>query len=123
MSTEDNSTVGMTVKDMVIEVFNDMKIVRPIAEALQRADLPTRVTKLESTASILDALAPATLYALNQTTDHVTTLWLERQTQADKSLAYAGLRGLANSAVAKIIAMSIATSSIIGVLVALGVIH
>lgn len=41
------STPVMTAKDLLLELWNDMKVVRPIAENLEQADIITRVERLE----------------------------------------------------------------------------
>jgi hypothetical protein len=38
---------GMTIKEMVMELYRDMKVVRPTLEVLSAADLPRRVNALE----------------------------------------------------------------------------
>ena len=55
-----DSNVGLTVKDMVTELYGDMKIVRPIAEKLDAADLPRRVLDLETRNLVEDTALKAT---------------------------------------------------------------
>lgn len=54
MNGDEGSTVGMTVKDMVIEMYGDLKVIRPIVEDYQRANVPVRLGVLESDKLIRD---------------------------------------------------------------------
>lgn len=53
----------MSSKDLLLELYHDMKVVRPAVEALVSANLPARVTALEVDHAIRDARggAPETL--------------------------------------------------------------
>jgi hypothetical protein len=61
--SEDDSSVGMTVKAMVQELYGDMKVVRPIVEALDSAKLDHRLTTLE----LRSATEAATAVAMRST--------------------------------------------------------
>jgi hypothetical protein len=41
------AAVGMTMKQMVTEVYNDVKVLRTEVAVLQTSDLPRRVSELE----------------------------------------------------------------------------
>ena len=138
--------VGMTIKQMVSELYNDMKIVRPIVENLNSQNLDTRLRMLETTAAQLAAVAPATADALREalhnvevlmgdkvardvsaiatldTTQHVRTMWDERSARTVKSDTYAGLRAFLDSTVGKIVAVTLSISAIITILATLHVI-
>lgn len=64
----------MTVKSMVIELFADMKVVRPIVENLNDQKLDARLRMLETTAAQLAAVAPATAEALKEALHNVEVL-------------------------------------------------
>lgn len=50
VTTDDlrGSSPAMSTKDLLLEVYRDMKFVRPAVEALQEAKLPERINAVES---------------------------------------------------------------------------
>lgn len=53
--------VGLTVKQMVQEVYSDMKVVRPLVETLQGQNLNLRVTALEADKRSVEAVRDTTM--------------------------------------------------------------
>jgi hypothetical protein len=57
MASDDlrGSAPVMSARDLLLELYHDMKVVRPIAEELKRANLIDRVQALETDHAIRDA--------------------------------------------------------------------
>lgn len=49
------SSPAMSAKDLLLELYHDMKVVRPAVEALQAEGLPTRVRLIETRHTAEDA--------------------------------------------------------------------
>ena len=104
----------MTVKTMVVELFNDMKVVRPIVENLNAQNLDARLRNLETTAAQLAAVAPATAEALKDALHNVEVLMADKIARESSIHTASWLGNLSNKAVIIILAVAALVVGIVG---------
>lgn len=105
MSTDDDfrgSAPVMSSKELLLEVYHDMKIIRPAVEALMQADLVRRVGSLELDHATRDAAggAPTTLVS------RVTALEDKEEARTSASLERRRISDLSGRAIAAVVITS-----------------
>jgi len=103
MSTDADSSVGMTIKEMVTELFADMKVIRPMVEALDGAHMPERVSALETDKVQRDVLAPSLAQSIQTAHDNMALLLQDKRDRDSQSRAVSRIAGVSNKAIVVIL--------------------